>query len=211
MRSSRVVSIATPALALMLTLAGCSGGGDDSAGGADEGSSPKEWAAQNCPLTLSTTDDSATLAMTQGPIVPVPSNMDGDSGMEAMSFYSIDDSTSQVEQVGEMSADTPFCFKGGEETVEAHDPTTEDDAEFYPVSTPENGEVYVNADYFAGGGDSAGYLFDKETKQIGLEGGYDSGSNVEIPADVVDIDKAIDNVADDPVDHCDLIGSECAV
>lgn len=210
MRSSRTTALTVPALALMLALAGCSGGGDDTAGGSDE-QSPKDWAAQNCPLTLSTTDDPETLAMTQGPVAPVPSNMDEDSGMDAMSFYSIDDSTSQIEQVGEMSADTPFCFKGGEETVEANDPATESDGEFYPVSTPDNGDVYVNAEYFAGGGDAPGYLFDKETKQIGLEGGYESGSTVEIPADVADVDAAMDNVADDQMDHCDLIGSECGV
>lgn len=210
MRSSRASALTIPALALMLALAGCSGGGDGTAGGSNE-QSPKDWVAQNCPLTLSTTDDPETLAMVQGPIAPVPSNMDEDTGMEAMSFYSIDDSTSQVEQVGEMSADTPFCFKGGQESVEANDPATGSDGEFYPVSTPDNEDVYVNAEYFAGGGDAPGYLFDKEAKKIGVEGGYESGSNVEIPADLANVDEAVDNLVDDQVDHCELIGSECAV
>jgi hypothetical protein len=147
--------------------------------------------------------------MKQGPIVPIPSNMSEESGTDVLSFYSYDDSSATVEVTEEMTADTPFCFKGGQESVDASDPATGEDAAFYPVSTPTNEDVYINADQFVGGGDAEGYVFDKETKQIEAGGGEDSGSNVEIPEDVADIDEAIDHTVDEHVDHCELIGSEC--
>src|SRR5699024_12348536 len=112
---------------------------------------------------------------------------------------------------GEMTADTPFCFKSGEEAVDATDPASGEDAAFYPVSTPTNEDAYVSADQFVGGGDAEGYVFDKGSKQVEAGGGEDSGANIEIPEDVANIDAADDNVVDESLDHCELIGRECAV
>lgn len=197
--------------AAVLLLAGC-GGGDSSQGNSESNAQPdpQAWFADHCPLTLATTDDAETLAMKQGPIVAIPSNMSEESSTDVLSFYSYDDSTASVEASGEMTADTPFCFKSGEEAVDATDPASGEDAAFYPVSTPTNEDAYVNADQFVGGGDAEGYVFDKGSKQVEAGGGEDSGSNIEIPEDVANIDAAVDNVVDESLDHCELIGSECA-
>lgn len=207
MRSSRTALLAVPAVALMLALVGCSGGSGGETGDAGgQEASPQEWFEANCPLKLSKTDRDGHLAMLQGPVAMNPQAIDADYRESALKLYSYDESTASAEQAGELGSDTPFCFKAGQETVEGSD----DDGDYpvditlYPVSMPDSDSVYIAGDPYMVDGIS----FDAEEKNIEDDGSELGGDKV-VPDNLADIDGAIENVADDQVEYCDLYGSEC--
>lgn len=207
MRSSRTALLAVPAVALMLALVGCSGGSGGETGDAGgQEASPQEWFEANCPLKLSKTDSDGHLAMLQGPVAMNPQAIDVDVRESALKLYSYDESTASAEQAGELGSDTPFCFKAGQETVEGSDPDADypEDITLYPVSMPDSDSVYIAGDVYMVDGIS----FDAEEKNI-EDDGSESGGVMVVPDNLADIDGAIENVADDQVEYCDLYGSEC--
>ncbi|WP_135810884.1 hypothetical protein [Brevibacterium sp. S22] len=127
-----------------------------------------------------------------------PQDMSADTRESELALYTYDESTASAEVAGELGSDTPFCYKANQEGVEGSDPTSESDYDIplYPVSMPDSDSVYIEGDM------AEGIAFEKEEKQL-------DGVSMVIPEELADIDSAIDNVADDQVEYCDLQGSLC--
>ncbi|TDT29828.1 hypothetical protein ACF3NT_14230 [Naumannella halotolerans] len=151
MRRRTAAALTLPSM-LALALAGCSGSTEEYPGEtgpvtdqSSQAESPEEWAQGSCPLSLATTNKGNIFALTQGALSPLPEKIDVEGRAIQMGMYTIDKSSGVATKVAEMDSETVFCYQAAraEGVVEGVEEISGETIRFFPVTSPEHGEVYL--------------------------------------------------------------------